>query len=271
MEAVAGEDEELSTVLVPAEILAVSPSAKDGVSGEAEKRHRAFGCELIQEAGILLSLPQVVMVTAQNMLHRFYYRQPLTRFDALSVAMGCTLLSSKIEEKPKMVRDVVFIFYFIYHVRRQTPEPRQLDLGGPVYTAWKNEVVNMERCVLKELGFSLYRIMDHPHKYILYYIKILDGSEALAQAAWNYLNDSMRLDLCLRHPARTLACAAIYLAARRIGFPLPHDGALSAPWHALMHTSLDTLHAVASEILSLYHLDKLQWLPPLADCDYLAD
>jgi len=51
-----------------------SPSARDGISIEAEKYQRIYGCELIQQSGIILNLNQVVMVTAQNILNRFYYR-----------------------------------------------------------------------------------------------------------------------------------------------------------------------------------------------------
>jgi hypothetical protein len=66
--------EHYSNVL-PAYILSMpTPSAIDGVSKEEEKLHRIFGCELIQESGILLKLPQVVMVTGQCILHRFFYR-----------------------------------------------------------------------------------------------------------------------------------------------------------------------------------------------------
>jgi hypothetical protein len=62
------------SVLLPDELTQVSPSMKDGVDADAEMRHRVFGCEIIQHAGILLKCPQVVMVTAQNILHRFFYR-----------------------------------------------------------------------------------------------------------------------------------------------------------------------------------------------------
>jgi hypothetical protein len=51
-----------------------SPSARDGISIEVEKYQRIYGCELIQQSGIILNLNQVVMVTAQNILNRFYYR-----------------------------------------------------------------------------------------------------------------------------------------------------------------------------------------------------
>ena len=80
----------------------------------------------------------------------------------------------------------------------------------------------IERYLLKELGFSLYNIIDnHPHKYILYFIKLLNGNEELANYSWKCLNDSMRLDISLKYDAPIIACAAIYLASHYIGYVLP--------------------------------------------------
>lgn len=61
-------------VLLPSEALLSSPSQKEGIEADVEQLHRIFGCELIQEVGILLRLPQVVMATGQNILQRFFYR-----------------------------------------------------------------------------------------------------------------------------------------------------------------------------------------------------
>ena len=42
---------------------------------------RVFGCECIQQMGILLRLPQVAVSTAQVMFHRFYAKRSLRKFD----------------------------------------------------------------------------------------------------------------------------------------------------------------------------------------------
>lgn len=102
--------EEMYDVLLPEAIIAESPSKRDGVAAHDELLHRCFGSELIQEANILLRLPQVAAVTAQNIFHRLFYRKSLKRFDVFTVSMGCALLSSKIEETPKLLREVRHVF-----------------------------------------------------------------------------------------------------------------------------------------------------------------
>lgn len=117
----------------------------------------------------------------------------------------------------------------------------------------------MEKYILKELGFGFYNIMDHPHKFILYYIKTLGGDSALAQRAWNYLNDSLRLDCCVRYRAELIACAAIFMAARDLRVKMPD----SPPWWELFGARLHDMKRVCNAILGLYHQEPVAWLEPL--------
>lgn len=66
--------EEVDAALLPIELLNCSPSQREGVNGDSEVLHRTLGCEFVQEACILMRLPQVVSATGQNILHRFFYR-----------------------------------------------------------------------------------------------------------------------------------------------------------------------------------------------------
>ena len=71
----------LDNFYVSKEDLANSPSRKDGISSDVEREQRIYGCEMIQEAGILLRLPQAVMATGQVLLHRFYCKVSLVAHD----------------------------------------------------------------------------------------------------------------------------------------------------------------------------------------------
>ena len=88
----------------------------------------------------------------------------------------------------------------------------------------------------------------------------------MSQKAWNYLNDSMRRDLALRYKPQVIACAAIYMAARVIQFPLP----ASSDWLEVMDTDIDTVHSICDDILELYHMPRLQWLEPIAEVPQLS-
>ncbi|GAB9464432.1 Cyclin-l1 [Globisporangium polare] len=257
-------------VLLPASILDRSPSLQDRVSADVERAHRFFGCEVIQEAGVLLRLPQVVMATAQTMLHRFFYRKSLRDFDAFRVAFACLFLATKVEERPKRIKDVLSVFYALYKRRkwRQTKRKHQLlDLDGATYSLWRDWMVLVERQILIDLGFSVYNVMEHPHKYILYYVKIVGGSKELAQKTWGYINDSLRIDLCVRVRSEVIACAAIFLASRILGVKLPDD----PHWYALFDVEKRELYEVSIEIMELYSREKVEWLDPLTEVDPFAE
>lgn len=50
----------LKNQLLPDEKLITTPSQNDGLDSDTETDLRIYGCELIQTAGILLKLPQVL-------------------------------------------------------------------------------------------------------------------------------------------------------------------------------------------------------------------
>jgi len=52
----------LDNCLIPEEIIASTPSSKDGLDATTEENLRLSGCECIQIAGIMLRLPQVCKV-----------------------------------------------------------------------------------------------------------------------------------------------------------------------------------------------------------------
>jgi len=259
-----------AAVLLPASILdKPSPSSRHGVDVKTETVHRAWGCTLICEAGVLLKLPQVAVATAQNLLHRFYWRKSLkaTLFDAFTIAMACLFLATKIEENPRTLRQVLYVFHHLYRKRKfrnsagkkgaiSSKDARNapLELGGDRYNQWKKKLMEGERWVLKELGFGFYQVMEHPHKFLVYYCKYLGqhGMEAdelttkkLAQSAWDYLNDSMRLDLCVRHSTKDIACAAMLLASRHpdVAVVLP-----SPEWMQALGADPQTVHALCDKV-----------------------
>ncbi|KAB0391425.1 hypothetical protein E2I00_019082 [Balaenoptera physalus] len=211
--------------LIPEERLSPTPSMQDGLDLPSETDLRILGCELIQAAGILLRLPQIV-------------------------AMACINLASKIEEAPRRIRDVINVFHYLRQLRgKRTPSPLILDQN---YINTKNQVIKAERRVLKELGFCVH--VKHPHKIIVMYLQVLEceRNQTLVQTAWNYMNDSLRTNVFVRFQPETIACACIYLAARALQIPLP----TRPHWFLLFGTTEEEIQEICIETLRLYTRKK---------------
>lgn len=71
----------LDNFYLTAEQLENSPSRKDGIDRDTENTLRIYGCELIQEGGVLLKFPQAAMATGQVLFHRFYCKKSMKDFN----------------------------------------------------------------------------------------------------------------------------------------------------------------------------------------------
>jgi len=93
------------------EQLAELPSVKEGgLEAATEFNLRVYGASLIQEGGLLLKSPQVVMATGQVLLQRFYCKKSFTKYPVKRVACACLWLATKLEESPRKLRDVLNVF-----------------------------------------------------------------------------------------------------------------------------------------------------------------
>lgn len=121
------------------------------------------------------------------------------------------------------------------------------------YIQLKNQVIKAERRVLKELGFCVH--IKHPHKIIVMYLQVLgyEKHQQLMQYSWNYMNDSLRTDVFVRYQPETVACACIYLTARKLKLPLPKNPA----WFSLFGVTEQEIRDVCLRILRLYARPKI--------------
>lgn len=209
-----------------------------------------YGTELINKAGIMLELSQVVIASAQVLYHRFFRgirlkKRSIQEYHPFHVAMACVYLGTKVEEEKRGHRDVLNVFDRID--KKDTKKPLSvLDPFGKRYRRWKYSLLKLELIILCNLGYRLK--FEHPHKFILNYINVLEADEKVAQKAWSYLNDSLRLPSTIDIKPEVLACSAIFLAARHLQVKLPD----SPPWHLLFDVTREEIKQVSKVIMEIY-------------------
>ncbi|GMP60650.1 hypothetical protein CsSME_00023419 [Camellia sinensis var. sinensis] len=250
----------IDTFYLTDEQLQNSPSRKDGINEATETTLRIYGCDLIQESGILLKLPQAVMATGQVLFHRFYCKKSFARFNVKRVAASCVWLASKLEESPRKARQVLIVFHRM-ECRRENLPIEHLDTFPKKYAELKMDLNRTERHLLKEMGFICH--VEHPHKFISNYLAALETPPELRQEAWNLANDSLRTTLCVRFKSEVVACGVVYAAARRFQVPLPEN----PPWWKAFDADKSGIDEVCRVLAHLYSLPKAKYIPVCKDGD----
>jgi cyclin L len=98
------------------------------------------------------------------------------------MAIACLFLASKVDECKRVFRN----FVNVYHHLLQPTEP-PLVLSGNEYWEIRRNIVRAERLLLREIGFDT--AVEHPHKFILNYKRILRLDNEVTQYAWGFAND----------------------------------------------------------------------------------
>eukprot|EP01018_Ginkgo_biloba_P011352 Gb_13680 [translate_table: standard] len=228
-----------------------SPSRKDGIDLKKETYFRKSYCTFLQDLGMRLKVPQVTIATAIIFCHRFFHRQSHAKNDKHTIATVCMFLAGKVEETPRPLRDVILVSYEICN--KKDPAAIQRIKQKEVYEQQKELVLLGERVVLASLGFDLN--VHHPYKPLVAAIKKFKVAQnALAQVAWNFVNDGLRTSLCLQFKPHHIAAGAIFLAAKFLKVKLPSDGEV-VWWQEFEVTPLQ-LEEVSNQMLELYEQNR---------------
>ncbi|GMY23857.1 cyclin-t1-5 [Fagus crenata] len=229
-----------------------SPSRGDGIDLKKETYLRKSYCTFLQDLGMRLKVPQVTIATAIIFCHRFFLRQSHVKNDRRTIATVCMFLAGKVEETPRPLKDVILVSYEIIH--KKDPAVAQRIKQKEVYEQQKELILLGERVVLATLGFDLN--VHHPYKPLVEAIKKFKVAQnALAQVAWNFVNDGLRTSLCLQFLPDHIAAGAIFLAAKFLKVKLPSDG--EKVWWQEFDVTPRQLEEVSNQMLELYEQNRV--------------
>ncbi|GAC75238.1 cyclin L [Moesziomyces antarcticus T-34] len=166
--------------LATLEQLEPTPSMNDGLPHHLEMELRALGCQIIQQTGVLLRLPQRTAAVAQVFFHRFWYVSSMADFSANEIALGCLLLSTKLEETQVVLRHLVNAFHSaMFHLQDRIPPEdrgrvakaassqssarkyRPLAYNSGEYERLRECAMVAEMQILKRLGFNVQVVLPH--------------------------------------------------------------------------------------------------------------
>ncbi|KMZ59170.1 Cyclin-T1-3 [Zostera marina] len=232
-----------------------SPSRGDGIDLKKEAYLRKSYCTFVQDLGMKLKVPQVTIATAIIFCHRFFLRQSHAKNDRRTIATVCMFLAGKVEETPRPLKDVILVSYEI--INKKDPAAIQRIKQKEVYEQQKELILLGERVVLATLAFDFN--VHHPYKPLVDAIKKFKVAQnALAQVAWNFVNDGLRTSLCLQFKPHHIAAGAIFLAAKFLKVKLPSDG--DTVWWQEFNVSPRQLEEVSNQMLELYEQNRT--VPP---------
>ncbi|KAK5580153.1 hypothetical protein RB653_000166 [Dictyostelium firmibasis] len=225
-----------------------------GIELKLEVAYRRASAAFIQDVGIRLKMPQLTIATAISYFHRFFIRHQLKDHDRFVVATACLFLAGKVEETPRKLDDVIKVSHMIKNKKKGPEGDKMVAITQQEHSTLKNKILQNEHLILTTIAFEL--AVEHPYKYLLEYMKSIQGSKNLCQVAWNFVNDSLRTSLCLHYPPDLISYASIYLATRFLNYQLVTEN--KKEWWEMLGIKFEVLEDISKQILDLYEANPFQ-------------
>lgn len=232
--------------------LRTTPSIRDGMDFETERRYRREGARFIHACGTQMLLGHNTIATGAVYFHRFYMFHTFQQFPRYVTACCCLFLAGKVEETPKKCRDIVA-------TARTMLDDAAFQTFSMDARKAKEEVVTLESILLQTIKFDLE--VEHPYNFLLTYAKSLRGDKVkmqkIVQMAWNFVNDSLSTTVCLQWEPEIIAVALIHLASKLSKFTVT-DWVGRQPCHLrwwdmfISDVTMELLEDICHQVLDLY-------------------
>ncbi|XP_018570959.1 cyclin-Q [Anoplophora glabripennis] len=175
----------------------------------------------IFECGVKLGGQPLTLATAAVIMHRFFREVDPSNYDPFLIAASSLYLAGKVKDDPLKIRDIINVAHNTLH-RGSSP----LEIGDE-YWNMRDAIVQAELLIMRVLKFEVGT--THPHKYMLHYLKSMEGwlgkeqweTIPVASASAAFLQDFHHDPSILDYNPRHIAIACISLALQCYGVQLP--------------------------------------------------
>lgn len=221
---------------------------KDGIPKDKERQIRFEVVSFMTYYGIFCKLPQITIAKAIVIFHQVSKQISFNKFDSILYGAVCIFLASKLDDYPKPIKEFIRAYDYMRNIhQRQTAkgannpnfEPSYKEITEEGYKAHtieskrqsdlQDRFCNTEVEVLKLIGYDL--VIELPYQYLDIIKKnpIIPDVNFL-KIANCYINDSMRINVCLYYEPRVIALAAMNLASYFCKYTIPNlDN--GQPWY----------------------------------------
>ncbi|KAL1110138.1 hypothetical protein AAG570_008215 [Ranatra chinensis] len=173
-------------------------------------------------SGYKLKCHPVTIATAATIFHRFFREVDPSGYDKYLIAATALYLAGKARDENHKLRDVINVTHNTLH--RGSP-PLELK---EEYWNRRDAIVQAELLIMRLLKFEI--TLNNPHKYLLHYLKTLQGwlprdvweNIPLAQSSFAFLQDFHHSSTVLDYPPHIAAIGCIHLAMQCYGVQVPY-------------------------------------------------
>ncbi|ENN79461.1 cyclin-Q [Dendroctonus ponderosae] len=175
----------------------------------------------IFECGKKLNGQPLTLATAAVIMHRFFKEVDPMGYDLFLIASSSLYLAGKVKDDPLKIRDIINVSHNTLH-RGSSP----LEIGDE-YWNMRDAIVQAELLIMRVLKFEVGTV--HPHKYMLHYLKSMEGwlgkdtweTVPVSKLAAAFLQDFHMDPAVLDYAPQHIAVACISLALQCYGVQLP--------------------------------------------------
>mmetsp|Transcript_9374 Transcript_9374/g.26588 ORF Transcript_9374/g.26588 Transcript_9374/m.26588 type:complete len:295 (+) Transcript_9374:100-984(+) len=212
----------MAAVATPTAEASASVPQAGSVSPEEREALLRCTCAFVKRLCNQLNLQLLSQCTALVYLHRFVRVQSFTQHDRFVVGTACVFLAAKVEEDMRRLDEVAKAAQSIHDFRSQQQRGNGTANGmsstseHETIRTIREKVLLCERVLLHSLSFDVSVTHPHIHAFnILKKLRSLGGQKGLSefrQTSWNFLNDGLFTDVCVRFKPGEIAAASVLLA-----------------------------------------------------------